>query len=179
VNHTSGLLGHVGSGWILSGTTILQSGYPVNVSTNAPFIPVVNSSGVFTGYAAGSGDYNADGDNYDFPDVSSYHQGTSRQAFLHGAFTPANFPQPATFGAEGNEVFNRFTGPNFEEWDASLLKNTKIREGINFQLRLEDYNVFNRANLTNMDTNLPDASFGQATSQMIPRFLQIGGNLIF
>jgi hypothetical protein len=179
VNHDAGLLGHVASGWIVSGTTILQSGYPINASTNAPFIPLVNGSGVFTGYAPGSGDYNANGDNLAFPDVSTYHQGNSRQAFLHGVFAAGQFPQPTTFGSEGNELFNRFTGPNFEEWDASLLKNTKIREGVNFQFRFEDYNVFNRANLTSMDTNLPDATFGQATSQMIPRYLQLGGNLIF
>lgn len=178
VNHDAGLVGHVGSGWIVSGTTILQSGYPFNVYTNAPFIPV-STGGVFTGYAAGSGDYNADGDNNDYPNVNSYHQGTSRQAFLHGVFTSGNFGQPTTFGSEGNELFNRFTQPNFQEWDASLLKNTQIREGVNFQLRFEGYNVFNRPNLTNMDTNLPDATFGRATSQLVPRFFQVGGNLIF
>ncbi|MFP5227533.1 MAG: hypothetical protein ACLGXA_07865 [Acidobacteriota bacterium] len=86
---------------------------------------------------------------------------------------------PATFGQEGSEKFNRFVGPNYDEWDADLLKNTKIAEDLNFEFRFEVFNVFNRANLTAMDTNLPDATFGQATGQLNPRFIQFGGNLIF
>jgi hypothetical protein len=173
-----GLVGHIGSGWIISGTAAIQSGYPLAVSTNAPFEPITNSSGQYIGYAPGSGDYNADGDDFDFPDAASYSQGKSRHAFLQGIFSPGQFPQPA-FGMEGNEKFDRFTGPNFDEWDTSLLKNTKIREDLKFQLRFDFFNDFNRANLTSMDTNLPDATFGQATSQLTPRFFQIGGNLVF
>jgi hypothetical protein len=178
LNDAKGLLGRAGSGWGISGTSILQSGNPFNVSTNASFSPLTNSAGVFTGYAPGSGDYNADGDNYDFPDVASYHQGTSRHAYLNGVFTPSSFAQP-TFGNEGNEKFNQFKQPGFAEWDAALLKNTAIREGISFQLRFEFFNVFNRPNLTSMDTNLPDGNFGKATGQGPPRFIQLGGNLIF
>jgi len=178
VNHGLGLVGRVASGWVLSGTTIVQSGYPFTVSTNASFSPLKDSSGTYIGYAPGSGDYNADGDNFDFPDVASYGQGTGHHAFLNGVFTTANFPQPS-FGSEGNERFNRFTGPNFDESDVALLKNTAIREGIAFQLRFEFFNIFNRPNLTSMDTNLPDGNFGKATGQLAPRFIQIGGNLTF
>ncbi len=178
VNHALGLVGRVASGWIVSGTTIVQSGYPFVVSTNASFSPLTNSSGTYIGYAPGSGDYNADGDNFDFPNVTSYAQGTGHRAFLNGVFTTANFPQPS-FGSEGNEAFNRFTGPNFNESDVALLKNTAIREGIAFQFRFEFFNVFNRPNLTSMDTNLPDGNFGKATGQLAPRFIQIGGNLTF
>jgi hypothetical protein len=178
VNNASGFLGRVGSGWIVSGTTILQSGNPFNVYTSASFAPTA-SGGVFTGYASSSGDYNADGDNNDYPNVASYHQGTSRQAFLHSVFAGGQFSAPTTFGSEGNERFNRFTGPNFEEWDASLLKNTPIHESVQFQLRFEAYNLFNRPNLTSMTTDLSNGNFGKATSQLVPRFFQIGGNLIF
>ena len=69
-NNGLGLVGRVAGGWQLSGTTILQSGPPFTVSTNASFNPLVNAAGTFTGYAPGSGDYNADGDNFDFPDVT-------------------------------------------------------------------------------------------------------------
>ena len=34
---------------------------------------------------------------------------------------------------------------------------------MNFQLRFEFFNFFNRANLNTVDTNLPDGNFGQAT----------------
>jgi len=178
VNADHGPLGHVGSGWIISGTATVQSGNPLFVSTNAPFEPITNSSGQFVGYQPGSGDYNADGDNFDFPDVTTYSQGTSRHAYLNGIFTAGQFPQP-TFGQEGNEKYNRFVSPGFNEWDASLLKNTKIREDLAFQFRFDFFNVFNRPNLINVDNNLPDGNFGKATSQDPPRFFQIGGNLTF
>lgn len=178
VNNNQGLLGHAASGWIVSGTAAIQSGNPVFVYTNAPFQPIVNSTGQYVGYKPGSGDYNADGDNFDFPDVASYSQGKSRKAFLHGMFSPGQFTQPA-FGQEGNEKYNRFVGPAFNEWDAALLKNTKIFENLDFQFRFEVFNVFNRPNLVNVDNNLPDGTFGQATGQNTPRFIQIGGNLTF
>ncbi|MGH9586638.1 MAG: carboxypeptidase regulatory-like domain-containing protein, partial [Acidobacteriaceae bacterium] len=71
VNNEQGVLGRVGSGWVISGTSVIQSGNPINVFTNAAFAPVTNGSGQYTGFSASSGDYNADGDNFDFPDVSS------------------------------------------------------------------------------------------------------------
>lgn len=167
------------SGWELSGTTILQSGTPFNVYTNAAFSPLTNSAGTFIGYAPGSGDFNADGDNNDYPDVTSYNYSTSRRAYRTGLFAKSNFPAPSTFGSEGNEKYDSFREPGFAQWDAALLKNTAITERVNFQLRFEFFNLFNRANLQSVDTNLPDGNFGQATAQYTPRFLQIGGNLKF
>ena len=177
-NGARGLVGRAASGWQLSGTTILQSGNPLNVYNNAPFKPLTDSNGKFIGYAAGSGDYNADGDNFDFPDVNSYKYKHDRQGYLTGMFTADNFPKPA-FGTEGNEKYNSFRGPGFQQWDAALLKNTKIRESVAFQLRFEFFNVFNHPNLTNVVTNQSDGNFGKATGQAVPRFIQIGGNLTF
>lgn len=109
VNRGSGFVGGIGSGWQMSGTAILQSGTPFTVSTNAAFSPLTNSSGKFIGYAPGSGDYNADGDNFDFPDVVSYKYPNSRKNYLSGIFGSthaaalANFPSPATFGSQGTK----------------------------------------------------------------------------
>jgi hypothetical protein len=177
-NNGKGFLGRVATGWQLSGTTILQSGNPITVSNNAPFSPLKNASGQFIGYAPGSGDYNADGDNYDFPDVTSYSYKHSRQDYLKGIFTAGNFALPA-FGNEGNEKANQFRAPGFQQWDAALLKNTPISETVAFQLRFEFFNVMNHPNLINVDVNQPDSLFGQATGQNVPRFIQIGGNLTF
>jgi hypothetical protein len=145
-----------------------------------------NAAGQFVGYAPNSGDYNADGDTnvngvgVDYPDILSYSQKHGHSDYLSatGIFNPANFPQPV-FGTEGNERFNQFTGPGFQEWDAALLKNTPIHEGISFQLRFELYNVFNHSNLNSVVTDLSRSNFGQATAQAPPRSLQIGGNLTF
>ncbi len=179
VGHAEGLVGRAASGWQLSGTTIVQSGSPFTVSTNAAFAPLKDANGNFTGYAPGSGDYNADGDNFDFPDVATYKYSTSRKSYLNGLFPAGTFNAPGTFGAEGNETYNSFRQPGFAQWDAALLKNTPITERVNFQLRFEFFNVFNRANLNTVDANIPDGNFGKATQQYTPRFLQFGGNLTF
>ncbi len=173
-----GILGHITGGWSISGTTIVQSGYPFNIYTNAAFAPISNSAGQFVGYAPGSGDYNADGDNYDFPDVNSYKQSTSRQAFLNGLFPASDFPAPA-FGTNGNEKYNLFRNPMYFETDASLLKDTAITERLKLQLRFDFFNLFNRANLYNVDSNLSSGTFGKATSQYNPRWIQLGANLTF
>lgn len=185
-NSGKGLVGRAATGWQLSGTTILQSGNPINVNTTASFkpltdangVPLKNSSGQYIGAAPGSGDYNADGDNNDYPDVLSYSYKHDRQDYLHGIFTAANFATP-TFGSEGNEKYNQFRAPGFQEWDAALLKNTPITESVAFQLRFEFFNVFNHPNLINVVTDQSNPNFGKATGQNVPRFIQIGGNLTF
>jgi len=63
--------------------------------------------------------------------------------------------------------------------DVTLYKDTHITERFNFQLRFEFFNIFNRANYSNIDTNLPDGSFGEATASHEPRFWQIGGRISF
>lgn len=177
-NH-SAFVGRATNGWQISGTGILQSGTPFNISTNAAFAPLTNAAGAFIGYAPGSGDYNADGDNDDYPDVTSYAYSKSRKSYLQGLFPASNFPAPSTFGVEGNERYNQFRQPGFAQWDTAFLKNTAITERVNFQLRFEFFNIFNRANLNTVDTNLPDGNFGKVTGQYTPRLFQLGGNLTF
>ncbi|HEY1338043.1 MAG TPA: TonB-dependent receptor, partial [Bryobacteraceae bacterium] len=62
-----GFAGRVTSGWTASAVTILQSGRPFTVNTNATFQPVRDANGNITGLSAASGDYNADGNNNDYP----------------------------------------------------------------------------------------------------------------
>jgi hypothetical protein len=131
------------------------------------------------------GDYNADGATsngaagLDYPDVGSYHQGTSKSAFLNGIFSSGQFSAPATFGSEGNEKANRFRGPNFAETNVNFYKDTSITERVNLQLRFEFFNIFNRANLSNVNVNLPDGNFGKATGAHLPRWWQVGGKISF
>lgn len=188
MNKGGGVAGRLTSGWVLSGDMILQSGYPFTVSTSSPFLPTTNAAGTFTGYQTSSGDYNADGDNYDFPNVTSYHTSTSRQAYLNGLFTGgatgqyangfSNFPLPA-FGQEGNEKYDQFQSPGFAQVDAALLKNTHIAKTTNLQLRLDVFNLFNRVNLNGVDANLPDGTFGKSIAQFNPRWMQVAANFTF
>jgi hypothetical protein len=168
-------------GWELSSTVIAQSGYPFTVYTTAPFQPVLNASGKVIGLQPGSGDYNADGYNYDYPNVPSFGYNipnTSRGAYLGGIFSPSDFPVP-TMGTEGNELPGRFRGPGFFDVDFALLKNNRITERVALQLRFEFFNILNHPNLNGVDSNLADATFGQTVATFNPRWLQLGVKLSF
>jgi hypothetical protein len=189
LNDGKGAIGRTTGGWGLSGTTIFQSGYPLTAQNTNSYIPVCQNTSASAppcpsmtnpavGYAPGSGDYNADGNDLDYPDAVSYHQSTNNKDWLTGAIGKSNFAVP-TFGQEGNEKAMLFRGPNFFETNTNLYKDTPITEHVNFQIRFEFYNLFNRANYANVDTNLPDGSFGAATASHEPRFWQLGGRISF
>lgn len=168
LNHGAGLMGRVTGGWGLSATSIFQSGTPFTVYTSASY--------------AGGGDYNADGDNNDYPNVSSYNISHDRKTMITtGVFAnSAAITAPAQGTAEGNENFNGFRNANFFETDANLYKETKIREGMALQFRFEFFNVFNHPNLQGVDTNMADGgNFGVVTSQYQPRWIQLGANFKF
>ena len=176
------------NGWSLNAITILQSGTPFTVSTSAAFAPVCSSGKPSGGVCpAGTtvvgntgGDYNADGNNNDYPNVPTYGYSipTSRSADLNGVFKVSDFPVPA-LGTEGNELVNRYRNPGYADTDFALLKNTHIRENATLQLRLEAYNLFNRPNLGGISSSLTSGSFGKSTSQYNSRFLQIGARFQF
>jgi hypothetical protein len=193
LNHGQGAVGRVTRGWGISGTNIFQSGYPIMVWNTNTFQPVCSNPNLacpsagntITGLAPNSGDYNADGDTagvagvgLDYPNASSYSQGTSKTAYLNGMFTSGQFSAPA-LGTEGNEKANAFRSPNFFETDANIYKNTALTERVNLQLRFEFFNIFNRVNLTGIDQNLPDGNFGKATAQQLPRNWQVAARFTF
>ncbi len=177
---SNALLNRVMGGWELSSPTIVQSGYPFTVYTSAPFEPVFNSQGQVVGTQPGSGDYNADGYNYDFPDVPStlYSTARNRKAFLGGIFPASAFSQPA-LGAGGNELSNRFIGPSYAQTDIALSKATSITERSKFVFRAEFFNIMNHPNLNSMVSDLSSSSFGKATSQSAPRWIQFTGRITF
>jgi hypothetical protein len=178
LNQGRGLAGHLTDGWTASGTTILQSGHPFTVNTTAAFQPVKDANGQITGITAASGDYNADGVNNDYPNVTSYSMGNGRHDYLTGVFPKSNFTVP-TLGTEGNERWGQYRNPGFAETDASLSKDTKIGEKLRLQLRFEFYNIFNRVNLNGVNANLSSSVFGRSTSQLPPRWIQIGAKIMF
>jgi len=156
--------GWLAGGWGLSGTSIYQSGSPFTVLTRASY--------------TGGGDYNADGDNLDYPNVASYDQGTSRDDFLNGVFTTGQFSAP-TPGTNGNEESNQFRNPAFIQTDLTLYKDTNITERFRLQLRLEVYNLFNHPNFINVVNDLSNGNFGRVSGQTLPRWLQVGARIQF
>ena len=164
LNSGHGAKGKLTGGWGLTGTNIYQSGNPVTVFTGASFW--------------NGGDYNADGDNLDYPNVGSYTQLTSRSAYLSGSIARSQFSAP-TAGTNGNEKTGQFRNPPYFRTDLTVYKSTYLTERVNFQLRFEFFNFFNHVNFTNISSDLAAGNFGQITGQELPRYFQLGGKITF
>jgi hypothetical protein len=174
-----GFLKVLTNGWKPSAVTILQSGNPFTVLMTAayktgvvPGSPITNASG---------GDYNADGINSDFPNIPTfgYSIPTNRKSQLAGVFKSTDFTAPSTLPGEGDELNNGYRNPGYANTDFAILKNTRIRERSNLQLRLEVYNLFNRASMGGITSSLTSSTFGRVTSQYNARFLQVGARFEF
>ena len=171
---------HVLGGWEMGSIAMLQSGPPFNVVSTAPFQPERDANGTVIGYAPGSGDFNADGVNFDFPNApsSSLPSSPGRQQYLAGLFSASDFPLP-TPGSLGNLPRHGFRGPGMINIDFSVIKNNAISERVNLQLRFEFFNVLNRVNLRNVNGNLASSTFGRVTSTFPARQIQVGARLAF
>ena len=111
-------------GWQFSGVWLAQTGLPFWVYTTAGFSPVCSGgvAAVNGGCPAGStivgnsgGDYNADGSNYDVPNVpafGSHLSGKKKSDFINGIFPASAFPAPA-LGAEGNLGRNTYDNEGY------------------------------------------------------------------
>ncbi|HTV53466.1 MAG TPA: TonB-dependent receptor [Terriglobia bacterium] len=197
------ILKHAVGGWTLSGMTSLQSGTPfsvqntnpLNVSTTGTNGVAITSANYAAELAAGdlqyvptSGDFNADGNNTDYPNVTAYTQKHDRGDYVKGhgifpicaggALPCGDFTLPP-FGSEGNETPNRFSNPGYADTDFTLKKTTSITERINVEFRLDTFNLFNRVNLMPVDGHLQDTTFGQSSSTYAARNMLIGARVNF
>lgn len=190
------------SGFTLAAATVLQSGNPFFVSNSNP-LALVDTAGVTVtqanyaselaaghfAFAANSGNYSADGDNFNVPDVTSYHQKTSRKSYQYtgivdsGVVTHGQFAQPAfkATGTEGDEKLGEFRNPGYADTDLTVKKTTAVTERVSLLLRLDMFNLFNRVNLNGVDTNYGDtsANFGTTNSTLPPRNMQLGASINF
>ncbi|HWE50067.1 MAG TPA: TonB-dependent receptor [Bryobacteraceae bacterium] len=149
-------------GWQLNATAVYQTGFPL-------FIYQQNLNSVI-----GTGEQrpNATG-------VSPATSGSVEQR-INSYINPAAFSQaPAfTFGNVSRSI--NLLGPGSKNWDASMLKNFKIKERLTGQFRVEALNVFNSPIFANPNTQFGTASFGKITYQSnLPRQLQLGVRFFF
>ena len=175
----SGLSKALLGGWRMSNIVVLQSGLPFTVYTSAAFNPVLDSSGNVIGLKPGSGDFNADGYDYDVPNRPS--AGTvktgNRSDFLKGIASTTAFPQPS-LGSQGNGGRNTYIGPGLANVNAQFAKEFTL-ERFRLEFRADVFNLFNRVNLTQPDSDLASGTFGFSTSQNLPRSEQFGLHLSF
>jgi hypothetical protein len=165
-------------GWQFGGVWLMQTGQPFTVYTTASFNPVFDGAGNVIGNSGG--DYNADGSNFDLPSVPSFGRhlrGQPRKAFLNGLFPASAFPSPS-LGTEGDLGRNTYDGPGYNNVNFTFEKlfHTPwfFGEKMQVEAKGEVTNLFNRANLWGMNSDLSNPTlFGHSTNQFPARYLQI------
>jgi hypothetical protein len=156
-----GFQGHVLGGWQVSGITQFVSGSNFSLSQpRDPWDPDGKNVGIGLGATR--------------PDqIAPVHMSkTVGQWFSTDSFAPA----VDHFGSEGK---GSLVGPGFNNWDLAAIKNFKIVERVNFQLRGEFFNAFNHESFSTIDSSTADGSFGEVTAGHSPRRIQLGAKLSF
>jgi hypothetical protein len=155
-----GYLGRAFEGWELTGIVAWQSGLPYDIlgyldtlhTGLADRATVVNPSALKTIPSAGKV----------LPDSGGVFTGYNLAAFNDETGNALPIP----WGIPSNVLRNQFYGPGINNWNVSLAKDTKIKEKVDFQLRFEFYNLFNRVQFAKPDANIGDVLFGYSTSQV-------------
>jgi hypothetical protein len=162
-----GMVGHLLGGWELSGITSIQSGQslPVNQYVD-PF--------TLAGYPGGMGMIQGN-----FTQIRADQIGDPK-----GPKTPGTYFNTAAFadavGHFGTSAPGVVSGPGFQRWDLSAIKNVKFGERARLQLRLEAFNAFNHGNPSSIDTNVDDGStFGKVNGYHDARKVQLGAKIYF
>ena len=159
-----GVLSSIVADTELQGIVTVQSGRPFTVA----LLPGVDNSN--TGHAA------LGFDSDDRPNV------TGDPALDNPSpdrwFNTAAFTMPP-FGSFGNAPRNFLEGPGYQNVNLAFLKHVNLTERTRLQIRIEAFNLFNRANFNLPDAVLGSPTFGRVTSADSPRRCQFGVRLIF
>lgn len=164
LNNSSTPLRLVAGGWQLNSIVTLESGAPFTVFAGA--------------------DRSLDGVGADRPDLIGNPEldtGRPRGEIVARYFNTAAF-QTNEFGTYGTAGRNLLRGPGNATVDFSVLKNFNspwFTEGAYLQLRVEAFNLFNRANFANPNSTQTSALFGRITTAGEPRILQFGLRFVF
>jgi hypothetical protein len=156
-----GFEGHVLGGWQVSGITQFVSGSNFSLSQpRDPWDPAGTNVGIGLGATR--------------PDqIAPVHMTKSVGQW----FSKDSFKQAVNhFGSEGK---GSLLGPGFNNWDLAAIKNIKIVERVNFQLRGEFFNAFNHESFSTVDSSFANGSFGEVTAGHSPRRIQLGAKLNF
>ncbi len=139
------------SGWEISLVETLQSGNPINFHTTNTSL-----TGAQTVRPSVKGPV----------DVSYYPAFNGTATYVGYIDNPQVFyDQGKAFGNLGRNVV---IGPGFSNLDLSLVKNTKLTERINLQLRADAFDLFNQANFGQPGSTYGTSTFGLITGTRFP-----------
>ncbi len=134
------------SGWTFSGMTALRSGYALD-----PGLSVSNQGLATRPNQVAPVTYVRERYNW---------------------FSTASFAAPA-YGYFGTAKTGILRGPGLVDFDTALYKDFAVKDNQKFQFRAEAFNVFNHANFNAVTTNVGSGSFGQVTSALDPRIMEL------
>jgi len=160
------LVGSILGGWQLSTIWNFESGPYFNPVSRAAF--------------GSGGDFNADGQRSDRPDLPTQHIPTSysRTQWMNGAISASAFPLPTTI-RDGTLPRNYFHGPGYARIDAGFAKKFIIKERVTLQYQLQASNLLNHVNISGVQSSLTATNFGQASSFYPTREVQMGFKATF
>jgi hypothetical protein len=92
---------------------------------------------------------------------------TASEWFNTGAFAA---PAPGYFGDAGTGII---TGPGLLDFDMALYKDFQVTEHDTFEFRSEFFNIFNHTNFSGVSLNYGAGNFGQVTSALDPRIIEL------
>ena len=79
----------------------------------------------------------------------------------------------------GNVVKGSFVGPQYADWDVSIMRLFPIHEALQLQFRAEYFNVLNHTNFGDPNASVTNGAFGRVTSANDPRIGQMSLKLAF
>lgn len=144
-------------GWQISGIWTFQSGFPINVTDSG--------SNLNAGW----------GTPRPHQTSSSKMTKGSRGSKVSQWLAPGSFATPAafTFGTAPRTLMDA-RSDGIKNFDISLIKQFRIAESVNVEMRAEMYNLFNRPQFGRPDGNVSSATFGRITSVVGPaRYSQL------
>jgi hypothetical protein len=155
-------------GWEVTTINTARTGTPLNVYYGPTTAQDV------TGL---SNDYR--GEAFLRPNVSGAPTPQSTVQTTNTFFAGYTFSTPPVNDPFGDLSRNAFRAPDFNQWDFSVNKTFRIREGMDFQFRSEFFNFLNHTNFGIPDTKTTDAAFGTIRSTFPARQIQFAGKLLF
>jgi Carboxypeptidase regulatory-like domain len=143
-------------GWAVNGITSYQSGEPLNIR--------LASSQLNTGT-----------DNW--PNVTCSGIGMPQEVTQW--FDTSCFATPPLYEF-GNYEIGAVRGPTFFNTDLGVFKRTGLGGARSIELRVEVFNVFNKAHFSNPNDRFGNVQFGRISSTRFPsREIQLGGRFLF
>ncbi len=164
-----GILDKFINGWGTAGILSFQTGFPVPI-TSSDDLELLSSC-----FFGCTGE----------PDLVKPFQSLNPRNPLNAAFDTSAFQQYADLGRFGTSPRTVCCGPGINNFDFSLLKDTRINERFTAQFRAEAFNIANHAQFTTVDGNISDGyvqqggTFGKVLRARNPRLIQLALKLIF